>query len=89
MHLNPMFEMVGTPHHTEEDKVSQLHSEFEDFKMKHGKEYNNDREHFERKNTFRENYRMINSHNRKGLSYTLAVNHLADRTKEERRIIAG
>ena len=87
MHFNPMFEMVGTPHHSEEDKASQFHSEFEDFKMKHGKEYKDGREHFEREKMFRSNSRMISSHNRKGKSFSLAVNHLADLSKEERRIV--
>ena len=85
MHFNPVFEMLGTPEHSEEDKHSQFRSEFEDFKVKHGKQYKDDKEHFERENTFRSNYRMINSHNRKGKTYTLAVNHLADMSKEERR----
>ena len=85
MHFNPVFEMLGTPEHSEEDKHSQFRSEFEDFKVKHGKQYKDDKEHFEREKTFRSNYRMINSHNRKGKTYTLAVNHLADMSKEERR----
>ena len=86
MHFNPMFEMMGTAEHSEEEKNSQFRSAFEDFKAKHGKQYKDDREHFERENTFRHNYRMINSHNRKGKPYSLAVNHLADMTREERRI---
>lgn len=33
--------------------------------------------------------RYIESVNRKGLSYTLAVNHLADRSDEELKILRG
>jgi C1A family cysteine protease len=36
-----------------------------------------------------ENYRYIDSINRKGLSYKLAINHFADRTEEEIKYLRG
>jgi len=34
-------------------------------------------------------FRYIDSVNRKGLSYTLAVNHLADKSDEELKVLRG
>uniref|UniRef100_T1GHQ4 Peptidase C1A papain C-terminal domain-containing protein n=1 Tax=Megaselia scalaris TaxID=36166 RepID=T1GHQ4_MEGSC len=46
-------------------------------------------EHDFRKDVFRQNLRYIHSMNRKKLTYSLAVNHLADKTEEELRALRG
>lgn len=66
-----------------------VHTQFEEFKDKHGKEYETQIEHTERLHTFRQNLRYIDSMNRQGLSYSLSVNHLADKTTEELRVLRG
>lgn len=89
MHGNPVFELVGTPQHGEDVQTSQTEKEFTAFKHKHNKQYQDETEEFKRKNHFRNNLRYINSHNRKGKSYSLAVNHLADMSDEERGVMLG
>ena len=89
MHGNPMFEFLGSANHKDERKTAQFESDFDLFKSSHGKEYSTDKEHFERKKIFKENYNFINSHNRAGKSYSVAVNHLADRTDKERMGLRG
>jgi C1A family cysteine protease len=42
-----------------------------------------------RLNLFRHNFRFIHSKNRQGLTYKLAVNHLADRSDDEIRVLRG
>jgi C1A family cysteine protease len=68
---------------------SHVHAEFNDFKDKHDKEYATEMEHKERLHIFRHNLRYINSINRKGLSYRVAINHLADKSDEELRVLTG
>jgi hypothetical protein len=80
--INPMREFI----HSDD---SNTESQFEDFKNKHNKEYNTHVEHEERQHIFRTNLRYIESMNRKGLSFKLAVNHLADKSDEELRILRG
>lgn len=63
--------------------------EFDRFKSKHGKDYRSSHEHENRKNIFRQNLRFIHSKNRAGLSYSLGINHLADRTAEELKALRG
>ncbi|KAH8305607.1 hypothetical protein KR059_003541, partial [Drosophila kikkawai] len=80
--FNPMQEFVsGTEEHV--DKA------FHHFKHKHGVSYRSDVEHEHRKNIFRQNLRYIHSKNRAKLPYTLAVNHLADKTEEELKARRG
>lgn len=62
---------------------------FEGFKLKHKPKYNSDKEHTQRKHTFRQNVRFIHSKNRAGLTFRLAVNHLADRSDEEIKLMRG
>uniref|UniRef100_A0A1W7RAQ0 Digestive cysteine proteinase 1 n=1 Tax=Hadrurus spadix TaxID=141984 RepID=A0A1W7RAQ0_9SCOR len=62
---------------------------FDDFKHYHNKSYVDEKEHTKRLNIFRQNYRYINSMNRAGLSYNLAVNHFADFTEQEMWKIRG
>lgn len=81
--FNPASEFVH-PHYTQH-----IDSEFERFKGKHKKTYNSDIEHEQRKTVFRHNLRFIHSKNRGRLGYSLAVNHLADRTEEELKALRG
>jgi len=64
-------------------KGQHIDAEFDKFMNKHSKEYRNELEHHVRKNLFMHNYRFIESSNRKNVHYKMAVNHLADKTKEE------
>jgi C1A family cysteine protease len=57
--------------------------------MTHNKEYKDDIEHEQRLHNFQHNIRYINSKNRAGLSYQLAVNHLADRSETELQTMSG
>jgi len=79
---NPMREFF----HNDE---SNLNSNFAHFKDKHNVDYDSELEHKERLHIFRQNLRYIESVNRKGLSYSLAVNHLADKSDEEIKILRG
>ncbi|XP_043647752.1 digestive cysteine proteinase 1 [Drosophila teissieri] len=80
--FNPMQEFIsGTDEHV--DKA------FHHFKRKHGVAYPSETEHEHRKNIFRQNLRYIHSKNRAKLTYTLAVNHLADKTEEELKARRG
>jgi C1A family cysteine protease len=66
-----------------------VHHEFDQFKNKHGVSYDTEMEHSQRLHLFRQNLRYIDSINRKGLSYTVAVNHMADKSDEELKILRG
>jgi len=82
--FNPMKEFI----HNEED--SHISSHFQDFIQAHNKEYIKDtKEHSHRLNIFRHNFRLIHSTNRRGLSYRLAINHLADRSDDELKVLRG
>lgn len=63
--------------------------EFKKFKGKHGKNYDNEDEHDNRKDIFRQNLRLIHSTNRAKLGFSLSVNHLADRTEDEIKALRG
>jgi len=80
--FNPMSEFV---HHDE----SHLDEHFNAFKDTHDKKYEHEMEEEIRKNHFRQNLRFINSQNRRNLSYSLAVNHFADHSKDELRMMLG
>ncbi|XP_050671601.1 digestive cysteine proteinase 1 [Leptidea sinapis] len=81
--FNPMKEFVHPVHDT------LLDDEFSRFKSKHNKQYETELEHTERLNVFRQNLRYIHSNNRARLGFTLAVNHLADRTEDEIAVLRG
>lgn len=81
--FNPMAEFI---HPT---KTNHVESEFKKFVKKHNKSYADDKEHVLRMEAFRQNLRYINSHNRKNVGYTLAVNHLADKSPNELRALRG
>ncbi|XP_029638963.1 digestive cysteine proteinase 1 [Octopus sinensis] len=80
--MNPMLELVNR-------KTSYVDDMFEEFKQKHSKSYNNEKEHSKRKHHFLQNLRYIDSKNRAGLTYTLAVNHLADYSEAELKVLRG
>jgi C1A family cysteine protease len=81
--FNPMKEFIY-PRTTEH-----VDDEFSRFKGKHGKNYNSPEEHELRKIVFHQNLRYIHSQNRAKLGYSLAVNHLADRTEDEVSSLRG
>ncbi|XP_035715086.1 digestive cysteine proteinase 1 isoform X2 [Folsomia candida] len=80
--FNPMKEFI----HNEDRHVQ---TNFEEFINTHNKQYKHDREHHHRLNVFRNNFRFIHSKNRQGLTFRLAINHLADRTEDELRVLRG
>lgn len=59
------------------------------FMRKHGIVYATTTERMRRQNVFMQNLRYIHSKNRESLSYSLAVNHLADRTQDELKALRG
>ncbi|KAJ9581501.1 hypothetical protein L9F63_023327, partial [Diploptera punctata] len=80
--FNPMSEFINNiDHHVE--------SEFDIFKRRHNKQYEDLIEHGKRKEIFRQNLRFINSKNREVVGYQLGVNHLADRTDLELKALRG
>ncbi|XP_045761872.1 digestive cysteine proteinase 2 [Maniola jurtina] len=81
--FNPMKEFVHPIHD------AHIEEEFERFKSKHNKQYSSDIEHAKRSNIFRQNLRYIHSNNRAHRGFTLAVNHLADRTDDELAALRG
>jgi C1A family cysteine protease len=58
---------------------------FDEFKQRHGKQYSDRLEHQRRRDLFHHNARFVNGKNRQGLSYKLALNHLADLSRDELR----
>ncbi|XP_002741693.1 counting factor associated protein D-like, partial [Saccoglossus kowalevskii] len=80
---NPLQELVNP------DKENSIHKLFDEFKNKHDKQYHGDDEHEMRKMHFTNNVRYIHSKNRAGLTYKLAVNHLADRSQNELKTMNG
>jgi hypothetical protein len=80
--FNPMKEFI----HRYDEHIA---NGFDEFINAHNKKYEHDRESEKRLNIFRHNFRYIHSINRKGLSYRLGVNHLADRTDDELKVLRG
>ena len=62
MHANPMFELVGSPDYDSSVQSAQIDKQFDEFKKKHGKVYDGDKEHEQRKTNFRHNYRYQSFH---------------------------
>lgn len=81
--FNPMAEFIKP------EKEGHVDFEFDKFTRKHGKNYNEGNEALLRKEIFRQNVRYIHSHNRRNIGYTLAVNHLADKTENELKALRG
>lgn len=71
---------------TKTQKTEKTHlTEFVKFKKQFKKTYKDIEEYVKRHRIFRENFDFIYSENKKGHSFTLGVNHLADLTQEEYR----
>ncbi|XP_068679493.1 counting factor associated protein D-like [Montipora foliosa] len=83
-HFNPMGEFM---HENFED--SEVDEMFEEFKLRHGKSYEDPYEHEHRKRIFRHNIRFINSKNRAALNFTLEPNELSDVTDDEFEMYKG
>ncbi|CAH0550447.1 unnamed protein product [Brassicogethes aeneus] len=81
--FNPMAEFI---HPT---KTHHVDYEFKKFIKKHGKNYADGKEHTLRMEAFRQNMRFITSHNRQNKKFTLAVNHLADKSPNEIKALRG
>lgn len=81
--FNPMAEFIKP------EEQGHLDFEFDKFTRKHGKTYNGTLESTLRKEIFKQNIRFIHSHNRKNVGYSLAVNHLADKTDNELKAYRG
>ncbi|CAL8102245.1 unnamed protein product [Orchesella dallaii] len=79
--FNPMKEFI----HNMDEHIT---SGFEEFVQTHNKRYH-EKEQMHRLNVFRHNHRFIESKNREGLTYRLAINHLADRTSDELKVLRG
>ncbi|KAF0714218.1 Aste57867_3933 [Aphanomyces stellatus] len=62
---------------------------FEAFALQHGKVYADEAESNYRASVFHANLQYINSMNRQGLSYTLAMNHMGDMTADEMKVYTG
>lgn len=79
---NPINEWNTQPHkkaeHTHVDRA------FTEWTHTHGKRYPSALHREQRKRNFHNNLRFINAHNRQGKTYKVALNHLADTTREER-----
>ncbi|XP_022102557.1 cathepsin L2-like [Acanthaster planci] len=65
------------------------HEMFTEHKAIHGKQYTDALEHAKRRTQFTHNVRFIHGVNRQGLSYKLGVNHLADWSEDELRVMRG
>ncbi|XP_076127252.1 digestive cysteine proteinase 2 isoform X2 [Alosa pseudoharengus] len=81
--VNPIRDLLHT------SPVGHAHHLFGHFKEKFARQYKDDKEHEEREHTFVHNVRYVHSKNRQGLTYTLAVNHLADRSSAELATLRG
>jgi C1A family cysteine protease len=80
--MNP----IGHYLHGADDEFKQY---FDDFKANHNASYPTKLHEMERERVFRNNLRMIAVTNRQQRNYKLAVNHLADRTPEELKVLRG
>ncbi|XP_005529723.1 PREDICTED: digestive cysteine proteinase 1-like [Pseudopodoces humilis] len=79
---NPMEDLVG-------QHRPWAHRVFHDYRRQMGRRYSSERELEHRQSIFVHNMRFVHSRNRAALSYTLALNHLADRTPQELAALRG
>lgn len=80
---NPMKELIHTSAAGHTQRV------FNHFKNKFQRQYASEREQEEREHAFIHNLRYVHSKNRAGLSYSLALNSLSDRTMSEMTMMRG
>lgn len=83
--FNPMSEFMHLP----SIGITHVEHEFDRYRERHGKQYSSMEEHEERKNSFHLNLRYIESTNRAGLGYKLALNRLADKSLDELEALLG
>ncbi|XP_026156362.1 digestive cysteine proteinase 1 [Mastacembelus armatus] len=83
MLANPMKDLI----HTSASGHSQ--HMFSHFKEKFQRQYSDEREHEQREHAFIHNLRYVHSKNRAGLSFSLALNSLSDRTLSELATMRG
>jgi len=81
-HHNPMAEYLS-------DNDTHVHHLFNRFVKKHDKNFTAPEDHAMKKNVFRHNLRYIHSKNRASLNFSLAINHLADKTMSEIKLMLG
>ncbi|CAB3229335.1 unnamed protein product [Arctia plantaginis] len=70
------------------DVPEHLNFAFESFATHHSKEYH-EKERQMRKSIFERNWRMVQEHNRKNLSYKMEINEFSDRTPHELKHLTG
>ncbi|ESN93515.1 hypothetical protein HELRODRAFT_88556, partial [Helobdella robusta] len=84
--MNPIREFIH-------NDVGYVDQEFKDFRKRHGKNYGGEAGEedkvLERKKNFHQNFRFVQSQNRKNLGYTMKLNHLADYSDDELRLLMG
>lgn len=80
--LNPMKEFI----HNYDGHIEE---EWRHFKKSYGKKYKNKSEHEERRRVFRDNHRFVHSSNRASRGYHLKLNHYADWTADELKVLRG
>ncbi|KAM8882923.1 digestive cysteine proteinase 2 [Synchiropus picturatus] len=83
MLANPLKELI----HTTSSGIPQRI--FNHFKEKFQRQYSDEMEHEKREHAFLHNLRYVHSKNRAGLSFSLALNSLADRTMSELKTMRG
>ncbi|KAM9775639.1 digestive cysteine proteinase 2-like [Syngnathus typhle] len=83
MLANPMKDLIHTSSSGHSRRI------FDHFKEKFERQYSDQREHEEREQAFLHNLRYVHSKNRAGLSFTLALNSLSDRTMSEMAAMRG
>ncbi|KAF6215755.1 hypothetical protein GE061_000088 [Apolygus lucorum] len=80
--FNPIKEFV---HNYDEH----IEDSWNEFKKTHKKEYKGQIEHHKRRAVFRDNHRFVHSHNRGNVGYKLKLNHYADWTDDEMKVLRG
>eukprot|EP00088_Acartia_fossae_P055246 TRINITY_DN6412_c1_g2_i2.p1 TRINITY_DN6412_c1_g2~~TRINITY_DN6412_c1_g2_i2.p1 ORF type:complete len:549 (+),score=136.05 TRINITY_DN6412_c1_g2_i2:48-1694(+) len=80
--MNPMREFI-------DNQRDHIDASFHSYKWKHSRWYHNEVEEEHRHANFMHNMRFIHSKNRQGLTYKLAMNHLADQSDKELRTLRG
>lgn len=83
MLANPMKDLMRTSSSVHAERV------FDHFRDKFERQYADQREHEKREHAFVHNLRYIHSKNRAGLSFSLALNPLSDRTMSELATMRG
>lgn len=80
--MNPIREFIH-------GESSHIGSSFDDFMAKHNKSYAGEGEMTLRQKNYLHNYRYVMSENRRSFSFKVGINHLADRSDDELRVLRG